>query len=248
MAAPIRVMIVETDPELKDSLARILKASPYAMAAEVTGPEGAMSLYSKTRPDVVITRLVFPPAERKPRMGGIKLMKILRVIDANVKVIVSFDINTKYLVMSAMRSGAAARIGRPYKYKAVLRAIGDVISPESPGATLVHLQKPLQVKYRPARWWVGRSQRPAASSDIALKKILLNTEEELPEGTELKLEIALPRLKKPLRGRGKVVKVKTIVPGHSYEIDCSLRGLSDEAKRKLDVFLVWGGNAGSGAG
>ena len=248
MAAPIRVMIVETDARMREGLAKILKASPHAMAAEVTGPDGAVTLYSKTQPDVVITRLVFPPVEGEPRMGGIELIKMLKTIDENAKVIVSFDGKTSYLVMSAIRAGAAARIGRPYKYQTVMRAINDVVSPESSGTTLVRLQKPLQVKYRPARWWVGRSQRQASSSAIAFKKILLNTEEKLSEGAELKLKIALPRLKKPLRGRGKVVKVKTIVPGHSYEIDCSLRGLSDEAKRKLDVFLVWGGDVGAGAG
>ena len=247
MAAATRVMIVETDPEMKAALARILKASPHAMAAEVTGPEGAMALYSKTRPDVVITRLVFPPAEGKPRMGGIELMKLLKTIDENVKVVVSHDIKTRYLVMNAMRAGAAARIKRPYKYQAVMRAIGNVISSESSGATLVRLQKPLQVKYRLARKWFGRSQRPASSSAVSFTELLLNTEEELPEGTELNLEIVLPRLKEPLHGIGRVGPIKTVVPGHSYEIDCALSGLSDEDKRKLDVFLVWGEAVGRGA-
>lgn len=244
MAAPTRVMIVETDPELKASLARILKASPHAMAAEVTGPEGAMALYSKTRPDVVITRVVFPPAEGKPRMGGTELMKLLKTIDKNVKVIVSHDINTRYLVMNAMRAGAAARIKRPYKYQAVMRAIGNVISPQASGGNLVRLEKSLQVRYRIARRWIGRGQKPASSSAVSFTQILLNTEEELPEGTELELEIVLPRLKAPLRAIGKVGPIKTVVPERSYEIDCELSGLSDEDKRKLDVFLVWGGTMG----
>ncbi len=103
------------------------------------------------------------------------------------------------------------------------------------------------VKYRPSRKWIGRSLRPASSSAIAFTQILLNTEEELPEGTNVDLEITLPKLKDPIRGQGKVMQVKTIVPEHSYEIDCSLSGLSDEAKRKLDVFLVWGKAVGAGA-
>jgi CheY-like chemotaxis protein len=203
--------------------------------------KGSVALYAKTRPDIVITPIVFPPIAGKARIGGIELMDLLKNIDENVKVIVSYDINTKYLLMSALRAGAVARIKRPYKYQTVLQAIGGVISPESAGATLVRLKKPLHVKYRPSRKWIGRSLRPAFT------QILLNTEEELPDGTNVDLEITLPKLKDPIRGQGKVMQVKTIVPEHSYEIDCSLSGLSDEAKRKLDVFLVWGEAVGAGA-
>lgn len=237
---PTRVMIVETDPEMRNELARILRASPHGIAAEVTGPEGAVGTFTKIRPDVVITRLVFPPSEEKPRMGGMELIKLLKTIDENVRVIVSYDVSTRYLVMNAMRAGAAGRIRLPYRYESVMRAIGNVISPESAGAGLVRLERPLTVTYRPARRWIGRSQRIASSSGISFTQILLHTEEKLREGTDLDLEIVLPRLEEPLRGQAKVGRVTAVVAGRSYEVECSLAGLSDGDRRKLDVFLVWG--------
>lgn len=246
MLTPTKVMIVETDPKLQADLAKILRASPHATTSEAVEPEDAMQLYAKTRPDVVITRLVFAPKGNQPRLGGIDLMRLLKTVDEKVKVIVSYDVNTKYLVMNAKREGAAGQIMRPYKYQAVLRAIGDVVHPDSGGGPLVKLKDPVHVKYKVAGKWLPSGQKDASTPSMAFDQIVLNMEEELAVGTQLKLEIELPRLKAPLTGEAEVQTVTERVPGYSYECNCALSGLSAEAKRKLDVFLVWGSSVGEG--
>lgn len=236
-------MIVESEPQAREELARIVRGSAYAVVSTVSCAEEALEAYPETTPDVVITRLVFPSAKGRARMGGNDLIKKIRSIDKDSKVIVTFDATTSFLVMNAQREGAAGRIRRPYNYDVVVQALNSVAPAAKPASRQKarDKEKPLAVSYKQVGKWFGGREKIAVVTNLTLTAIGIRTDHKMKAGMVLDVGINLPRLKEPIRAQAQVVKVKVLVPNASFELECNLIGLAEDGKRKLDVFLVWRG-------
>lgn len=108
---PIRVLIVDDHPLLRDGIAAALADQPdmLLVAEAIDGPT-AVEQFRTHRPDVTLMDL------QMPRMSGLEALKIIRGEFPDARVIVLTTYRGDVQVMTALQSGASA-----FLLKAMLR-------------------------------------------------------------------------------------------------------------------------------
>ena len=105
---PIKIVLVDDDEGICDSLAKILTKKGYHVTPFVSGIKALKSMKKSTY-DILLTDL------KMPEMNGIELLKEARTIDPELGVIImtGFGEITSYL--EAMDLGAAEYLNKPIK-------------------------------------------------------------------------------------------------------------------------------------
>jgi len=104
---PIRVLVVDDEPALRKSIARILGARGYEVATADDGQAGLEAL-ERSQPDVLLTDLLMP------RMSGLDLLQKAkqRWPDLEVVIMTAFaDVDT---AVSAVKAGAYDFLTKPF--------------------------------------------------------------------------------------------------------------------------------------
>ncbi len=70
--AASRILIVDDDPDMRDSLCRTLRRAGFWNVLAITGPEGVVATYLRERPDLLIVDFKLPPSD------GIQVMAACR--------------------------------------------------------------------------------------------------------------------------------------------------------------------------
>jgi DNA-binding NarL/FixJ family response regulator len=119
--APIRVLIVDDHPILREGIAAIIALQPdMAIAGEATCGREAIEQYAALRPDVVLMDL------QMPGIGGVEAIEAIRAEypDARILVLTTYSGDAKAL--AAMRAGAAGFLLKSSLRRELLGAIRAV--------------------------------------------------------------------------------------------------------------------------
>jgi len=116
-----RILIVEDDVDLRETLGRALSREGYQVSFAGDGSE-AISVVKQRPYDLVIVDLVMP------KMGGIKMLEELRNLGLTVPSIVITAFGDRFLYQRAMELGASEFLLKPVKLVEVYRAVRGVLA------------------------------------------------------------------------------------------------------------------------
>lgn len=144
-----RVLIVDDDPLIQESLARLIGQS-YETAAARGGPQ-ALEAVGRMRFDVILLDL------NMPGMGGAEVLAELSRRGVATPVIVVSGDNAIDSAVNALRHGAADFIRKPYKPEELLKRIGNTIGKQQLEKENSQIQQRLQQSEKWHRFLVNTS-------------------------------------------------------------------------------------------
>ena len=116
-----RILIVEDDVDLRETLSRALVREGYAVAAAGDGAE-ALSLITARPYDLVVVDLVLP------RLGGMRLLEEVKALGLAMPTIVITAYGDRFSYNRAVELGASEFLEKPLRmvelYRAVRRVLG----------------------------------------------------------------------------------------------------------------------------
>ncbi len=116
MSSPARILVVDDEPEHRDSLRRIFQRAGYEVLVAEDGSV-ALEVLQREAVQCVLTDLVMP------RMDGQALLKAARAVQPEADVILMTAYGTVEHAVAAMREGAYDFITKPVRRGEVLAAI-----------------------------------------------------------------------------------------------------------------------------
>lgn len=111
-----RILIVEDDPKLAQSLASSLSGRGYETTWAKTG-EDAFFLIHSTRPDLVLLDLTLP------QRGGLEILKQIRAERLDVRVIILTSHNSVEDRVAGLSAGADDYLGKPFSFPELLARV-----------------------------------------------------------------------------------------------------------------------------
>ncbi len=124
---PIRILVIDDDDEVRDTLCNILRSAGFEATAARNGEEG-LRLFDEVGTDAVVTDIVMPGME------GIETIRELRRRRAGVKIVAISGGGRSgvadYLAL-AEKLGADATLYKPFSRDKLLAALADLHVGES---------------------------------------------------------------------------------------------------------------------
>ena len=118
--AKLRILVVEDDDDMRESLGRILGRAGYQVQVARDGSEAITVL--QTQPfHLVLTDLVMP------RMGGLELLREIRRRERDVPVVFLTAFGKPATFAEAMDLGAVGFITKPFHAHSLLAVIREAI-------------------------------------------------------------------------------------------------------------------------
>ena len=102
----MKILIIDDEKDCMESLAAALEPAGYQTEL-FTSPVDAVTSYSQGNFDVVITDM------RMPRMTGIQVLRLIRQIDPEARVIIMTGYGDAETAIAAVNNGAYAFFGKP---------------------------------------------------------------------------------------------------------------------------------------
>jgi DNA-binding response OmpR family regulator len=128
MTPPLRILVVEDDPKLSDSLVGSLLNRGYETALAMSAEE-AFFLVHSTRPDLVLLDLTLP------HRGGLEILKQIRAENLDVRVIILTSHDSVEDRVAGLTAGADDYLGKPFSLPELLARIAALFrrakSPQS---------------------------------------------------------------------------------------------------------------------
>jgi two-component system response regulator FlrC len=123
MATPLRVLVVDDDPGMRDGMAMSLKRSGF-FAEQARGGEEALRMIRPGAYDAVITDL------RMPGMDGLQLTARLKAVDPALPVLLITAFGSLETAREAMRLGAFDYLSKPFSPEELTSALNKALKAE----------------------------------------------------------------------------------------------------------------------
>lgn len=121
MSTPIRILLADDHPSLRDGLASILTSQPdLSVVAEAGTGREAVEQFKQHKPDVLILDL------RMPDGDGIQTIKELVELDPAVTILVLTTYDNEEDIFSALESGARGYILKDTTREEIIEAVRQV--------------------------------------------------------------------------------------------------------------------------
>ncbi len=111
-----RVLVVDDEPAARSGLEKLLRHAGYRVDTAEHG-QAALAIFAERPPDIVVTDL------RMPVMDGMALLSALRLLDAELPVVVATAYGDVASAVEAMRAGATDYVTKPIDFDAMLIVI-----------------------------------------------------------------------------------------------------------------------------
>jgi two-component system response regulator FlrC len=123
MATPLRVLVVDDDPGMRDGMALSLKRAGF-FAEQARGGEEALRMVRPGAFDAVVTDL------RMPGMDGLQLTARLKAIDPAIPVLLITAFGSLESAREAMRLGAFDFLSKPFSPEELTTALNKALKAE----------------------------------------------------------------------------------------------------------------------
>jgi CheY-like chemotaxis protein len=118
--AKLRILVVEDDDDMRESLGRILGRAGYQVQLVRDGAE-AITVLQTCACDLVLTDLLMP------RMGGLELLGEIRRLGPSLPVVFLTAFGKQAAFTKAMDLGAAGFVTKPFRVDSLLRLIQAIL-------------------------------------------------------------------------------------------------------------------------
>lgn len=145
-----RILIVDDDPMVLDSLSRLIGAQDFEAATAASGQQ-ALAAVGRIQFDVILLDL------NMPGMGGVEVLAELSGRGVATPVIVVSGDDAIDNAVRALRHGAADFIRKPYKPEELLKRIGNTLSNQQLEKENAQIQQRLQQSEKWHRFLVNTS-------------------------------------------------------------------------------------------
>lgn len=235
--------IVVADAVAADRAAFIeaLKGTAYQVVAAVGDGDAALAAVEKHKPWCLAFDLLLPGHAGRPGDGGIATIKRVQQVFPGVRFLAIHNSQTMQIVMNALTAGAGSRVRKPFKRDSLLESLGK-LGAGGDGSTqvkqaAVRLKKALPLTYKLASDGFFVKKREAITTDVSEAGIGLTTEEKMPKGTMLNVELDLSG-EAPLKAKAQVARFEPITGMPRYNVGLVFIGLDPAERDRLKSFIV----------
>ena len=134
---PIRVLVVDDEPELCRALGKLLTRNGYEVLSAGDG-EAALQLLRQEEIHLVLTDLVMP------RMGGLDLLKTGKVLSPHTEFVVITGHGTIEAAVDAMKLGAYDFLEKPFTSAVTLKTVDKALERQRLRAENLELRRRLE--------------------------------------------------------------------------------------------------------
>ena len=119
-----KILIVDDNEELCAIFKEALEEEGYMIATALDGRE-ALAEAKKTHFDLIITD------KNMPKMGGVRLVRAIRQLDQNVKIVLITGFGGRQSYIKAMELGADEYLSKPLRIDDLKKFISNIIKSPS---------------------------------------------------------------------------------------------------------------------
>lgn len=118
MTGPIRIIVTDDHPVVRDGLVAILSTQPdFAVVGDAASGQETLDLVREARPDIVLLDL------EMPEMDGVETLRQLQRLAPEARVIIFTAFDTDERILSAVRAGAQGYLLKGAPRNDIFRAI-----------------------------------------------------------------------------------------------------------------------------
>jgi len=112
-----RILIVDDAAFMRMMIRDILTKNDFEVAGEATNGEEAVNKYAELKPDLVTLDITMPG------MDGVTVLKEIRKLDPNARVVMCSAMGQQAMVVEAIQSGALDFINKPFHPQKVVEIL-----------------------------------------------------------------------------------------------------------------------------
>ncbi|MDQ7779036.1 MAG: response regulator, partial [Planctomycetota bacterium] len=117
------VIIADENEQSRAEFKQCIQKTKYTVVAEVTNCDDLIAAYEKKRPELVVMCIALSGHRDRKGEGGQQGLARLLKLQPKPRVVIAHGLDTQYLVVSALKSGAIASVRKPFKPDKTLEAL-----------------------------------------------------------------------------------------------------------------------------
>jgi DNA-binding NtrC family response regulator len=126
MDQKFKILVVDDEENVLSSVKKVISSKfPHYYVELVSSPSEALEKINDVKYDLIITDLMMPGID------GLELIKKIREIDPELKIIMMTGYATMKTALLAMREGASKYISKPFTREELITAVNAVLLNEA---------------------------------------------------------------------------------------------------------------------
>ncbi len=177
-----------------------LADSAFAVRTRVTRVDDALDAYRKSRTDLVLLDLAASGGQEVTLAGGSQSVRRFLAADSNARVVATYSIETKPLLLAALRAGASAHLAQPFERADLIHALEKALTSRSwaPAPSSSIVRKNLACAWKADRLLRGGEWEGFVAHSLDLKGVDGSVDESLKPGAAGRLRLRLARQQDPV--------------------------------------------------